>query len=49
VDIKSEKDIGSALSKFDPEWQIPKEKFSDWHFMLLGSSGTPEQIHYQSP
>ena len=28
--------IRQALGAFRPEWQPPADKFSDWHYMLLG-------------
>ena len=39
--------IDKAFAQFQPEWQIPNQKFSTWHFMLLGKSDDPQQYTYQ--
>lgn len=47
---KSErKAIELSIEKFKPEWPLPKDKFSAWHFMILGKSGNPAQYHYNKP
>jgi C-terminal processing protease CtpA/Prc len=43
------KAINKAIAGFKPEWQLPRWKFSAWHFMLLGRSGNARQYHYQKP
>ncbi len=39
--------IDKAFAQFEPEWQIPNDKFSTWHFMLLGKSNDARQYSYQ--
>lgn len=47
---KSErKAIELSIEEFKPEWPLPKDKFSAWHFMILGKSGNPAQYHYNKP
>lgn len=41
--------IDKAFALFEPEWQIPNDKFSTWHFMLLGKSDDSQQYEYQQP
>jgi len=41
--------IKLAKDKFKPEWQLPMEKFSVWHYMLLGRLDSPHQYYYQKP
>ena len=41
--------INNAMLKFDPEWQLPANKFSDWHYMLLGKVANLDQFYYNKP
>jgi hypothetical protein len=41
--------IKNALASFNPEFLFPMEKFSSWHFMVLGKSGDSRQYHYSKP
>ncbi len=41
--------IENTLASFDPEWQLPQDKFSSWHFMLLGNSDDARQYYYRKP
>ncbi len=45
----AKKAIKNSIANFKPEWQLPKGKFSAWHFTLLGRSGDARQYHYQKP
>jgi hypothetical protein len=38
--------IKKALEMFRPEWPLPKNQFSPWHFMVLGKSKSPRQYFY---
>jgi|GEM_PF-2463810 len=41
--------IKKTLEVFHPEWPLPKNKFSSWHFMVLGRSKSPRQYFYPKP
>ncbi len=41
--------IESAISTFEPEWAIPREKFSEWHFMVLDKAAEFKQYRYRQP
>jgi hypothetical protein len=41
--------IEQAIARFEPEWRVPKGKFSAWHFMVLRKSGDARQYHYRKP
>jgi len=41
--------IKQTIAGFQPEWQVPKGKFSAWHFMVLGKSHDACQYHYRKP
>lgn len=41
--------IIKAMATFAPEWNIPEDKFSEWHFMVLGKSPDYKQYHYRQP
>lgn len=41
--------IAAALDRFKPEWPLPTDQFSDWHFMVLGKTNDRRQYHYRQP
>ena len=41
--------IKNIISKFKPQWEIPSNKFSNWHYMVLGKSSNQKQYHYKQP
>lgn len=43
--------IQDALGKFTPQWKLPADEFSDWHFMLINrdSDRTSNHYHYDKP
>ena len=34
---------------FRPQWQLPRNRFSDWHYFVLGPSREPGRYHYERP
>ena len=44
-----QKAIQKANRNFEPQWELPAGKFSEWHYMLLGKSADYAQFHYQQP
>jgi C-terminal processing protease CtpA/Prc len=34
---------------FKPKWELPKSKFSDWHYMALSRLEDPDVYHYDRP
>lgn len=41
--------IKNTLASFNPEFLFPMEKFSTWHFMILGKSSDSRQYRYRKP
>jgi len=41
--------INEFRKTFRPQWQLPKEKFSDWHFMELNRLDLPDVYYYSKP
>jgi len=40
--------IAAFAPNFEPEWPLP-EGFSEWHYLLLGPTGHPDEYRYPSP
>ena len=48
--IKEErKAIAEFVKSFRPEWKLPKDKFSDWHYMVLSRLNDPNIYYYKKP
>jgi hypothetical protein len=34
---------------FEPEWKLPENEFSEWHYFVISPSGGKEYYHYDKP
>ncbi len=41
--------ISRFMQDFQPEWIVPEDKFSDWHFWLLSKKANPDAYYYSKP
>ncbi len=42
--------IAGVAEHFHPQWQLPREKFSEWHYMVLSRErGGRDYFHYKGP
>jgi hypothetical protein len=41
--------ISEFMQSFEPEWDVPKEEFSDWHFWVLSRRSKPDAYYYSKP
>jgi hypothetical protein len=46
----AERDVIAQLAQtFTPEWELPAEQFSEWHYFVIGPSTAPGYYHYSEP
>ena len=43
------KAISTFMTSFTPEWTVPEDEFSPWHFWVLTKRSNPEVYTYSSP
>jgi hypothetical protein len=41
--------IQRLARNFRPQWPLPRNQFSDWHYFVIGPSREPGRYHYQRP
>jgi len=41
--------IATFAKTFQPQWELPKGQFSDWHYLVLSRRDSPEIYHYDKP
>jgi hypothetical protein len=41
--------ISEFMESFEPEWVVPEEEFSDWHFWVLSKASNPQTYYYDRP
>jgi len=41
--------IRQAAETFNPEWGLPQDEFSDWHYLVIRPSHKPGYYHYDRP
>jgi len=46
----AERDVIAQLAgTFTPEWELPVDQFSQWHYFVIGPSTAPGYYHYAEP
>ena len=41
--------ISTFMESFNPEWTVPEDEFSQWHFWVLSKRSNPEVYYYSKP
>jgi len=41
--------VKQIAQTFQPEWTLPANEFSDWHYFIIAASDNPEHYHYDRP
>jgi len=41
--------VAAFARTFKPEWELPNDQFSDWHYMALSRIDNPDLYHYKKP
>jgi hypothetical protein len=41
--------ITEFMQTFEPEWEVPDQEFSDWHFWVLSKRSKPKAYHFDKP
>ena len=43
------KAVAEFAKTFKPAWELPKDRFSEWHYMALSRVNDPDVYHYKKP
>ncbi len=46
---RQRKAIALAQRQFEPEWKLPRDAFSTWHYFVLDRSDNAKAYHYDKP
>ena len=41
--------ITEFMQTFEPEWEVPSQEFSDWHFWVLSKRSKPNTYYFNNP
>lgn len=41
--------IAEVATRFEPEWTPPEDRFSPWHYMVVGRTDAHGALHYERP